>query len=85
MMETQKLTVLVGGMSCVRCAAAVENALKAQLGIVSVTVSFTTGKADIVCDQTVSLKKIHKAIKNAGYIVIEDKETFHRKELRQKS
>ncbi len=83
MMETQKLTVLVGGMSCVRCAAAVENALKAQPGIVSVTVSFTTGKADIVCDQTVSLKKIHKAIKNAGYIVIEDKETFHRKELRQ--
>ena len=82
-METQKLTVLVGGMSCVRCAAAVENALMREQGIVSATVSFAAGKADIVCDQTVSLKKIHKIIKNAGYTVMQDKETFCRKEMRQ--
>ncbi len=83
MNTAQKITVLVGGMSCVRCAAAVENAVKNVDGVTSVTVSYAAGKADIVCDQTVSVKKIHKTIKQAGYTVIEDKETFHRKELRR--
>ncbi len=83
MNQTQKITVLVGGMSCVRCAAAVENALKGVDGVASVAVSYAAGKADIVCDQTVPLKKIHKSIKQAGYTVVEDKETFRRKELRR--
>ncbi len=83
MNQTQKITVLVGGMSCVRCAAAVENALKDVDGVISASVSYTAGKANIVCDQSVSLKKIHKTIQRAGYTVVEDKETFHRKEMRQ--
>ncbi len=83
MSTTQRITVLVGGMSCVRCAAAVENALKSVDGIEAVTVSYAAGKADIVCDSALPLKKIHNTIKQAGYTVVEDKETFRRKELRQ--
>jgi len=83
MNEMKKVTIAVGGMSCVRCAAAVEHALGRVDGVSAVTVSFASGKADIVCDAAVPLKKLHKTIRDAGYSVVEDKETFRRREFRK--
>ena len=79
MAEQQNITLLVGGMSCVRCSAAVENALKAVVGVSTVSVNFATGKAQVTCDATVSRKMLDKAVKQAGYTVIEDPQTHRRK------
>ena len=65
--------IKVGGMSCVRCSAAVENALKMQKGVTEVSVSYANGRAEVVFNETeVSLKQLEKAIKNAGYTVVYD-------------
>lgn len=84
MKAQQQFTLSIGGMSCVRCAAAVENALKKVDGVTDVKVSFTDGQAQVLGDlEKVSLKRLKKAVKDAGYIYIEDKETFRRQEQKQ--
>ncbi len=84
MNERETLILMVGGMSCVRCSAAVENALRRVDGVEDVTVSFTNGRAEVTCKKgAVSRKKLEKAVKAAGYAVIEDKETFKRREGRR--
>lgn len=83
MNDIKKVTIAVGGMSCVRCAAAVEHALGRVDGVSSVAVSFASGKADVVCDAALPLKKLHKAVRDAGYSVVEDEETFRRKAFRK--
>ncbi len=82
-MDTKRITVLVGGMSCVRCSAAVENALRRVDGVIDIHVSFAGGKAEITCDTAVPLKKLQKAIRDAGYSVVEDTETYRRREFRR--
>ena len=70
---TRREIIKVGGMSCVRCSAAVENALKAQNGVSSASVSYANGRAEVCFDDgLVSLKQLEKAIKNAGYTVVQD-------------
>lgn len=84
MNERETFILAVGGMSCVRCSAAVENALRRVDGVVDVTVSFTNGRAEVTCKTgAVSRKKLVKAVKAAGYAIIEDKETFKRREGRR--
>lgn len=84
MNERETFILAVGGMSCVRCSAAVENALRRVDGVVDVTVSFTNGRAEVTCKTgAVSRKKLEKAVKAAGYAIIEDKETFKRREGRR--
>ncbi len=77
----ETLVLSVGGMSCVRCSAAVEHALQKLPGVQSVTVSFTSGRAEVVCDPTVvSRKKLERAVKEAGYTIVEDRDAFRRRE-----
>ena len=76
-------TIKVGGMSCVRCSAAVENALNATEGVISCAVSYANGRAEVAYDDSVTdLKKLEKAIKKAGYEVLEDVFAARKRELR---
>lgn len=76
--------IKVGGMSCVRCSAAVENALKAVDGVISCRVSYANGRAEVSFDdEKVSLKALEKAIKKAGYEVLEDIKTARKREFKK--
>ena len=80
---TRREIIKVGGMSCVRCSAAVENALKAQNGVSSASVSYANGRAEVCFDDgLVSLKQLEKAIKNAGYTVVQDIRTAQKQAFR---
>lgn len=75
--------IKVGGMSCVRCSAAVENALLAVNGVKTVSVSYANGRAEVEYDDALTNRKIlEKAIKNAGYEVITDIRVARKKEYR---
>ena len=81
-MITQK-NIKVGGMSCVRCSAAVEHALKSVVGVEGCTVSYANGRADVTFDdERVSLKTLEKAIKKAGYEVLEDVREAKKREFK---
>ena len=72
-------------MSCVRCSTAVENALKRVDGVLDVQVSFTSGRAEVVViPGAVTRKKLMKAISAAGYQPIEDRDTYQKRERRQR-
>ncbi len=78
---SEKIIIRVGGMSCVRCSAAVEHALRALDGVSSVAVSYASGRAEVEYDpEKTNIKKMGKAIKSAGYEVIADPSEFRRRE-----
>ena len=59
--------IKVGGMSCVRCSAAVENALNAENGVISCSVSYANGRAEVSFDNSLTnIKALEKAIKKSG-------------------
>ena len=74
--------IKVGGMSCVRCSAAVENAILAVDGVNYCSVSYANGRAEIAFDdELTSQKELERAIKKAGYEVIADLRTARRREF----
>ncbi len=74
--------IKVGGMSCVRCSAAVENALSANSGVLEVAVSYANGRAEVSYDDSVTDRKtLEKAIKKAGYTVLTDIKTARKREF----
>ncbi len=74
--------IKIGGMHCVRCSKAVERALSSVDGVEEASVNFSTEKAYVKYDETkVTAKMLNKAVKGAGYSVVEDEEEFRRKEL----
>ncbi len=74
--------IKVGGMSCVRCSAAVENALNAEKGVISCSVSYANGRAEVSFDNSLTnIKALEKAIKKAGYTVIEDVKSARKREF----
>ncbi len=78
------IVIKVGGMSCVRCSSAVENALNAQKGVLECNVSYVNGRAEISFDDDLTNRKnLEKAIKNSGYTVIENPKTAAKKEFRK--
>jgi len=80
----EKRTIRVGGMSCVRCSAAVEHALKNVPGVETADVSYASGRASVVFDPAVVPKgSMEKAIKGAGYSVVEDPAVFARREQKK--
>ena len=81
---TETMTLQIGGMTCVRCAGAVEHALKAIDGIESVSVSYANERAEITYDTAkTDRKRMEKAVKAAGYTVVEDKAAFRKREMRE--
>ena len=81
---TETMTLQIGGMTCVRCAGAVEHALKAVEGVETVSVSYANERAEITYDTAkTDRKRMEKAVKAAGYTVVEDKAAFRRREMRE--
>lgn len=81
---TETITLQIGGMTCVRCAGAVEHALGAVDGIEAVSVSYANERAEVTYDTAkTDRKRMEKAVKAAGYTVVEDKAAFRRRELRE--
>ncbi len=80
---TEKTRLNVGKMSCVRCSAAVERALKNTNGVINAEVSYASARADIEFDSEITdIKKIRKAIEKAGYSVVDDTITANAKKLK---
>lgn len=79
----EEIKINIGGMHCVRCAQAVENALKSADGVDSVEVSYASNKASVNYDRAkTNIKTLGKIIKKAGYSVVTDKKEFQKKELK---
>lgn len=80
----KNVIIKVGGMSCVRCSSAVENALRAEKGVGDCSVSYANGRAEVTFDDEITdLKTLEKAIKKAGYEVLEDVRVARKREFRK--
>lgn len=78
------ITVEIGGMHCVMCAAAVERSLKKLNGVKEAEVSYASESAHIVYDDAnLNMKAISKNVKQAGYVVVEDKAEYQQKEFQK--
>ena len=65
-----ELQLPIRGMHCASCVLRVENALKAQPGVLSASVNLATEKASLAVDRTeVALNKIVQAVRETGYDV----------------
>ena len=79
----ETVVLQIGGMTCVRCAGAVEHALGGLDGIESVAVSYANERAEVTYDTAkTDRRRMEKAVKAAGYHVVEDKAAFRRRETR---
>jgi copper chaperone CopZ len=69
-MADKKVTILIEGMHCSHCSAAVAEGLKKLKGVVGADVLLTTGKAKVAYDpDTVKVDDMVKVIKDLGYSV----------------
>jgi len=69
-MAEKKVTIIIEGMHCNHCSAAIADGLKKLMGIKSADVLFTTGKAKVVYDpEVVKTDDMVKVIKDLGYSV----------------
>jgi len=63
-----KTILKIQSMHCASCAASIENALKKENGVVSISVNFASEKANIEFDrEIIKLEKIQEIIKKLGY------------------
>ena len=70
--SVSRITLPVRGMTCAACVSAVENALRELDGVVSVSVNFATEKATLeYFPSQVGIREFKKAVKDAGYDVVE--------------
>jgi Cu+-exporting ATPase len=70
----EKITLQVGGMSCVNCAKTIEIALRNREGVYSAVVIFAAEKVAVEYNpEQISLASIKKIIHDVGYDVIEEK------------
>lgn len=64
----QHVSLSVRGMYCQACAKSVETRLMSLSGVRKASVSYETGRAEVVYDAgTVTLEQLEKAIQDAGY------------------
>ncbi|KYH38687.1 MAG: ATPase [Candidatus Bathyarchaeota archaeon B26-1] len=67
-MAVEKALIRIGGMHCAACARTVEEALRREAGVKSVSVNFATEKAVVEYDpHKVSLERIAEVIRESGY------------------
>ncbi len=73
--NSEKLTLLVEGMSCGKCAAKIDNALRETEGVIDCTVDHVTKKADIEFDPgKTGREELIAIIEGLGYTIPEDNE-----------
>ena len=74
-MADKKITLIIEGMHCGHCAAAVTDGLKKVKGVKEAETIYTTGKARVVVDPAiVKTDDLVKAVTSAGYTVKSVKE-----------
>jgi len=72
--ENKKITLNIGGMSCINCSLTIEKALSKLNGVIHATVNFAAEKAIIEYNSDiVDQKAIENTITEAGYRVIHEK------------
>lgn len=72
----ERITLQVGGMSCINCAKSIEKALNSREGVYSATVNFATEKVTAEYNrEQISVAGIKKIIQDVGYQVIEPEKT----------
>jgi Cu+-exporting ATPase len=77
---TEKKTFRVGGMTCASCVSHVEKALRELPGVVSVNVNLATEKATVeYLKDEVGMADFQRAVEDAGYQVLGEKETGKKK------
>jgi P-type Cu+ transporter len=68
----EKVTLPIHGMSCASCVKKVEGALNGLSGVVKASVNFATERATVhYIPGTISLDDFKKAVKDAGYEILE--------------
>ncbi|HEY3419221.1 MAG TPA: heavy metal translocating P-type ATPase [Methanomassiliicoccales archaeon] len=78
-----EVTLSIGGMSCASCASTVEEAVQELDGVLSASVNLATEKLTVRYDpQRVRVPQMKKAITDAGYEVLESKDSDQEKEIR---
>lgn len=79
----KEVNVGIGGMHCVMCANAVQRAVKKLDGVEEAEVSYASESARISYDEEkTNLKSIAKAVKKAGYHVVQDREADRAQEYK---
>ena len=74
-MTDKKVTLMIEGMHCGHCAAAVTDSLKKVKGVKEAETVYTTGKARVVVDpDAAKTDDLVKAVTDAGYAVKSVKE-----------
>jgi copper chaperone CopZ len=69
-MAEKKVTILIEGMHCSHCSAAIAEGLKKLKGVTSADVLFTTSKAKVVYDpDAVKADEMVRVIRELGYNV----------------
>lgn len=82
--DTGEIELQIGGMTCVRCASAVEHALKGVPGVAGAEVSYANQRARVtLAGEGAERRAIEKAVRAAGYSVVEDKAAFRQREMRR--
>jgi Cu+-exporting ATPase len=72
----ERITLQIGGMSCVSCAKTIENTLGYYEGVYKASLNFATEKLSVEYNpQQISVASIKKIIKDVGYQVIEPEKT----------
>ncbi|MBC8434987.1 cation-translocating P-type ATPase, partial [archaeon] len=66
-----KVTIIIEGMHCAACSANVKKSLSKLKGVSDVNVNVVTGKAYLKIGKNVSEENLKKAIKDAGFKVVE--------------
>ncbi len=67
-----KISIQVGGMTCINCAKTIEKALNAKEGIYNATVNFAAERVTVEYNANqISLPSIKKTIQKVGYEVVE--------------
>lgn len=70
----EKISLQVGGMTCVNCAKTIEKVLNSREGVYNATVVFAAEKVAVEYNpDQISLPAIKKAIQDVGYTVVEPK------------
>ncbi len=91
--DVETVSFKVGGMSCVKCAQAVEKALGSLAGVVSAEVNAVSGKAEIeYVSGSIEADDMKKAVEKAGFqflglsgeAVAPDSDAQYRQELQRK-
>jgi len=71
----RKTELKIAGMHCASCARVIERALKKEKGVLGTKVNFATEKAEIEFNEKITdVKKLKKAIADAGYKALEKEE-----------